>query len=190
MSEPSLEERKRFWLWNYANTSFESALEACGIFERESARASSKALTAILAGIVVTYAKPFMRCHGVGELPDEFVPSGLRRFHDPVMNFRHKLFAHLDSINFHDDQDSVGNLNNISIRKNKNGEWSVHVGTILPTPLYHELHMRELCERMLEKAGYHLDRFNARYVAKRTLKPGKYLLNIDAKDLRAFVPIK
>ena len=189
MSEPSLEERKSAWLWNYAHTCFQATLAGCDFYERESDQKSADGLSVLFTGLVVTYAKPFTRCHGVGALPLVVVPPELLKYHEATMDFRNKLFAHLDAANFVPDDSSFGNLNRVTVEKNGLGKWVVSHSSIEIAPLYRELRIRELAEKMLRKADYYMDRFNERFVAARAFKPGRYILNVDPADTRAFIRI-
>lgn len=61
-----------------------------------------EAYPGLVAGVVVTYARPFTNSYGLGPLPKEFsqVPivngNAMQDVHDWVMSMRHKLYAHYE----------------------------------------------------------------------------------------------
>lgn len=182
----SIEERRRAWLWHYALMSFQAAIDACDIFDREKAVATRPALEALFTAIIVTYAKPFTTCHGVGKLPaEQIVPIEFQKYHSLIIEYRHKLFAHVDAVNFLPDDKSFGNLNRVLIEKTS-GDWSV--SRFFPRDLPATLRIREIATVMKEKASYHVDKFATRYILPNTLGPGDYELNVNPNDSRVFIP--
>lgn len=83
---------------------------ACFCFERAGALAQHMADTNLakesplyspmMAGVVVTYARPFVPCYGLGSLPVEFsrlADVDLKSTHDDLIAARHRLYAHTDA---------------------------------------------------------------------------------------------
>ena len=90
--------------------------------------ADSDLYTGCVAGIVVTYMRPFVGAYGIGSLGEEFL-----KFPDPVMGtlhdeirlLRNKVYAHHDSVSSKDKLPRDAYKTRITIRKNELGEWAL-----------------------------------------------------------------
>ena len=188
MAEPTLEENKTYWKWAFASICFR-AINSTLKHLKKNPSPDEDFGHVIVAGIIATYAKPFTKCHGVGNLDHRIIPQEHIKTHNTIMELRHKVIAHLDALNFQADDPTFGNINRVIIIKAKTGECDFSV--LLPsTNFIGNLPIQDLCSKLLLKADYHLRRFELKYTYKPELRPGKYLLNIDPNEPRAFVPQK
>jgi hypothetical protein len=144
----------------------------------------------LASGIIVTYAKPFSACYGVTPLPAKIVPQKYRKFHEVIMDLRNKAFAHIDAKGFQADDPTHGNINEVRVTFAK-ANYVVHVmmpsfRTIEPLPI------KPLCQTLLDKCTYHVDRFANKYLERqaKAVNSGEYKVSVDPNDNVAFVPAK
>ena len=69
MNIPSLQERKEFWSWGYANCAFEEVVEGCNFLFNAPKPIPYAPRKLLIAGIVATYARPFTASHGAHTIP-------------------------------------------------------------------------------------------------------------------------
>ncbi len=189
MSTPSLDERKEFWLWNYARHCFKHVIQSLDFLEKSATTPPDPVRRVLTTGIVVTYAKPFTSCHGVQRLREDVVPNEHKNLHQAMMGFRHKMMAHIDAEDFQPDDPSFGNINQVRVTV-YSGHYTAHVMAPDSDLLTEALELKGLARQLLEKADYHKSKFAKRYIARASLPSGEYLLSIDPKDSVAFVPAK
>ena len=186
MTQPTLEECKAYWRWVYAVaclTKVKSSIEH--INQNPISNADVEFI--LFAGIITTYSKPFIKCHGVGCLDQKIVPKKLQKSHEVVLDFRNKTVAHIDAINFRADDPSFGNINRVVINIEK--ENYGYTASLIDAYKTLKDQIHELCCKIIQKADYHTSRFEKKYIAKSGLKRGNYLLNIDSQDKRPFIPL-
>ena len=140
------------------------------------------------AGLIVTYAKPFTKCHGAGSLEEKMIPAKDRKIHEHLLDLRHKTVAHLDAVNFRADDKQFGNINQVRLKSTKDGyEFS---GILLPLDMDRSKVMRNIATTLINKLDYHIDRFTRKYVDGNSLKPDEYTLNLDPSKPEPFLPAK
>ena len=142
----------------------------------------------LFAGVCATYAKLFLRCHGVGSLPDNVVPAQHLQHHKQLLDLRHKALAHLDALNFQADDPQIGNLNEVRLILAK-GQYPIEIRNLSPDTLKPTL-TKALCRELLDKCDYHIGKFTRKYAENTRLGSGEYKLTIDPKDQVPFIPVK
>jgi hypothetical protein len=186
MTQPTLEERKIYWRWTYAAKCFVSVKTSME-YIRKNPISDPDVAAIFLAGVITTYAKPFIKSYGVGFFDEKIIPTELLKVHRHILDLRHKAYAHIDAVDYKADDPEFGNINQVVIWKDKS---SYGFQIILQNSIddLKTLKIHDLCCKLLEKSEYHTSRFERKFVSVPELRPGKYLLNIDPQDARAFIP--
>jgi len=183
---PNLEERRNFWLWTYASDAFKEVVSTWDAFMAIRRQLSEPVQKTLTAGLLVTYAKPFLPCHGVGKLPESVIPTALLNAHKALLDLRHKSFAHLDASNYQSSDPNIGNVNQVRLAQTKE---HYKIEFITPSPdILIKCKIRALAAMLSDKATYHTDKFIEKYIHKLRLKPGEYRLSLDPIDNTPFVP--
>jgi len=95
-TDPKLLSFKRL---NLADLSFKQA-EALAAYIRDTRPDPTQLLySPMVAGLVITYMRPFVQSDGLGMLPDDFAifpDQDLTDMHNQIKESRHKLYAHRD----------------------------------------------------------------------------------------------
>jgi hypothetical protein len=184
-TRPSPKERQEYWLWCYASEAFRQVIASWDFLEKSTDSLPADVRSIISAGILVTYAKPFLRCHGVGCLPDTVIPKHLRTVHSFLIELRHKTMAHLDASNFQAPKGGLGNILQLRLFRNS-GTWDI--AFIKPSEnILRGCRIRELTVLLFEKAEYHVDKFTRKYVEKLNLPKGEYVLSLNPNDIEPFI---
>ena len=92
---PPRSERRTFWKYAYARSSFVETAIFLETFFRERPSFGSEQLKVHTIAILTTYARPFKQKEPV-RLDQSFVPAGYRTTHDWVIEHRDKSVAHRD----------------------------------------------------------------------------------------------
>lgn len=86
-----------------AQTAFRQARRLCEHMEQLKPDPKDELASSMMAGIVVSYVRPFLRSDGIGILPKKFSTftehPEFRRYHDILMEARHWVYAHRDNVN-------------------------------------------------------------------------------------------
>lgn len=187
MPTPTLKDRQDLWLWTYANHCFTQVVAACNFFLSPPATPVPKAIhRLVIAGAIATYGKPFTHWKGVGRLDESIVPRVHMSIHQELMDLRHMLIAHVDAERFQADDPTFGNINQVrlSMTKEHHEIMVTDVAVEFPRPDKAKQLSEYLESEMLQK----MRGFAEAYIADSCLPSGEYRLNIDPKELRAFVP--
>ena len=188
MNQPSLEERKMFWLQTYSQECFSTVANGCEYLISNADSRNESFFNIMSAGLLVTYAKPFTKCHGVGGLDEKMIPKTHLQKHQRFLDLRHKTVAHLDAINFQADDKDFGNINQVRLKSTQD-EYEI-IAILLPLNIDDVKDMKQIASTLRRKIVYHTDKFTRKYVAGNPLKPGEYILNIDPKTPELFLPAK
>ena len=188
MNQPTIEERKLFWLQSYSQECFFTVTNGCDYLIRNADSRNESFFRMMSAGLLVTYAKPFTKCHGVGGLDEKMIPEEFMKTHQHFLDLRHKTVAHLDAINFQTDDKEFGNINQVRLKCTKDG--FEFIGILLPLGVDEVKKMKKIATILEKKIAYHVEKFTKKYVARSPLKPGEYILNIDPNKPELFLPAK
>jgi len=90
-------ERKQWWLYCYAVTSMEKAVDTCEILIAECPDNRHRLFPALSLAVHTFYARPFKKSRRVGQLPDDIVPQSARGIHHWLVHFRDAVFSHTDA---------------------------------------------------------------------------------------------
>ena len=183
--EPSLDERKRLFVWAYARQSFEHAHKTARFLASATSPLPEDVERILFVGMVVTYARPFTSCRGLDKMIVDVIPKRFLNLHKELLDTRNKEAGHLDALGYEPDNSDFGNINQVRVRIKRGYTEIVVFRTSLP-----QGEIGELSKLLYEKACYHVERFRAKYIEKSTLRPGEYRLNIDPKDSRSFIKIQ
>jgi hypothetical protein len=185
MSTPSLQDRKDFFKWTYARQSFWQVHKGSQFLASPPVALSEEVTRILLIGLIVTYARPFTGCHGLGTIPaKDVVPPEYENLHDELMAWRHKQGAHLDAVDYHADDPTFGNINQVRIRIKPGLSEIVVFSTYCPQDK-----LSHLAQKLYDKAVYHVEKFRTKYIEKSNLRRGEYRLNIDPVDPRPFIKL-
>ena len=97
MEDPTIDERKRWWLLCYAITSMEKAIRTCELIAKHCATNSDPLFQPLSLSVHAYYMRPFKRSNGVGKLPTDLVPEGSKGIHSWLEHFRDGVMSHLDA---------------------------------------------------------------------------------------------
>jgi hypothetical protein len=184
-AEPSLDERKQFFMWAYARQSFHDVHKSARYLAAPPAPLSKEVKRMLFIGIVVTYARPFSQCHGLEKMLVDVVPKRFANLHRELMDMRNKEAGHIDAVGYEPTGSEFGNINQVRIAI-KPCYSEIHVfSTDIPTG-----EIRELSQQLYDKAVYHVERFRTKYIEKSNLSRGEYRLNIDSSDPRSFIKLE
>jgi hypothetical protein len=186
MTNPTLEERKNYWKWVYATKCFEQ-VKSSFKFIRQNPNLDQDVAWVFISGIVVTYSKPFTASYGVGVFDERIISRHLLKDHNQILDFRHRIFAHIDAVNFKADDPNFGNLNQVVISKGRK-KYGCTLNLIDAVGFLQKIKIDELCCDLIRRADYQMRRFERKYVAVREFPTGDYLLNIDPQKTEAFIP--
>ncbi len=86
-----------------AQTAFRQAKRLCEHMEKLEIDQKDELASSMMSGIVVSYARPFLRSDGIGPLPNKYSlfeeSSGFGRYHDILIEARNWVYAHRDNVN-------------------------------------------------------------------------------------------
>jgi len=184
MKTPTLNERRQAWLWAYAKTNFRLVMEACELLEQADSSGqpmSYQERYVLEAGIIATYGRLVAAgCHGAGKLDinEIAVSAELRKLHADVVDFRHKLVAHLDAVGFDADKPETGNINQVRIVVGPEREW--YIGCLQSKGhLFSPVELKALSQAWHEEAVKRCEAFCDKWSAEFSWKPGQYILNLE-----------
>jgi hypothetical protein len=138
----------------------------------------------------VNYAKPFTHWKGVEKLDEVIVPKEYIETHNELMKYRHTIYAHLDSNPF--PVGEFGPPSQVRVLQVLNGEY-------LRRTLYAtDFHVRfgkmpeviALCEKLVEKTSYHVNKLWNKHHGGLDNKPGECVLNILDENGNMWIPDK
>lgn len=103
MKEKSLHKKRALQRLTLAQTAFRQARSLCEHMEQMKIESSEEIASAMMAGIVVSYVRPFVRNDGIGPLPKKYSEfeegSPYKRIHNIMLEARHWVYAHRDNRN-------------------------------------------------------------------------------------------
>ena len=184
MNIPSLQERKEFWAWGYANCAFEEVVEGCNFLSNSRIPIPYALRRILIAGIVATYARPFTASHGGHTIPKTVVPKEHLALHQQLMDVRHKEIAHVDAQNYLSDDEHFGNINQVRIRVRNGRNTLSAISSDPPIP-----QVKHLALILLEKAEYHVGKFRRKYIHSARLADGEYRLSLEESTSSPFIKV-
>lgn len=96
MEEPTIAERKQWWLLNYAVTSMDKAINACDLIAQHCTTNADPLFQSLSLAVHAFYARPFKSNGAAGKLPREIVPEGAKGIHSWLEHFRDGVMSHID----------------------------------------------------------------------------------------------
>lgn len=103
MEKRLLHKKKLLHRMTLAQTAFRQASRLCEHMEKMKIGTHDELASAMMAGIVVSYIRPFIRSDGIGPLPRKYSKfekgSPYKRIHDTILEARHWVYAHRDNLN-------------------------------------------------------------------------------------------
>src|SRR5439155_6332737 len=103
MKEPLLQKKRSLQRLTLAQTAFRQARSLCEHMEQMKVDSHEELASAMMAGIVVSYVRPFIRSDGIGPLPKKYSEfeegSPYKRIHNIMLEARHWVYAHRDNLN-------------------------------------------------------------------------------------------
>lgn len=97
MEEPTLDERKRWWLLCYAITSMEKAIDSCNMIAEHCPDNRHPLFQHLSLSVHTYYARPFVRSAVVGSLSSTLIPEDAKGIHSWLRHFRDGVMAHIDA---------------------------------------------------------------------------------------------
>ena len=97
MEEPTIDERKRWWLLCYGMTSMEKALSACDLLLEHCPDNRHPLFQPLSVAVHAYYVRPFKRNRAVGKLPETMIPASSIAIHHWLEDFRDSVMAHIDA---------------------------------------------------------------------------------------------
>ncbi len=86
-----------------AQTAFRQAKRLCEHMEKLNLDPGDELASSMMSGIVVSYARPFLRSDGIGSLPKKYASfeqdPAFGKYHGILMEARHWVYAHRDNVN-------------------------------------------------------------------------------------------
>ncbi len=116
------------------------------------------------------------------------VPQQFRKTHDVLIDYRNKYFAHVDPKDFQADDSTFGNINQIRVRFTKE-DYEFSMISLDVNGLIDFSAVKRLCTLLGDKVKYHTGKFCRKYERKNNLPSGGYIVSVDPKEPRAFVPV-
>jgi len=103
MNEKLLHQKRALQRLTLAQTAFRQAKALCEHMEQLQLEPHQEIASAMMAGIVVSYVRPFVRNDGIGQLPKRYSEfengSPFEKIHNTMLEARHWVYAHRDNQN-------------------------------------------------------------------------------------------
>lgn len=103
MNEKYLHQKRALQRFTLAQTAFRQVRALCEHMEQLKLDPHEEIASAMMAGIVVTYVRPFIRSDGIGHLPKRYSEfdkdSPFENIHKTMLEARHWVYAHRDHKN-------------------------------------------------------------------------------------------
>ena len=103
MNDKYLHQKRALQRLTLAQTAFRQARSLCEHMEQLKLDPHEEIASAMMAGIVVTYVRPFVRSDGIGHLPKRYSEfekdSPFKNIHKTMLEARHWIYAHRDNQN-------------------------------------------------------------------------------------------
>ncbi len=103
MKEKLLLKKRALRRLTLAQTAFRQARFLCEHMEQAKVESHEEIASAMMAGIVVSYVRPFIRNDGIGPLPRKYSEfeegSPYKGIHNTMLEARHWVYAHRDNCN-------------------------------------------------------------------------------------------
>lgn len=137
----------------------------------------------IMSGIVVIYARPFMRADGLGELDKKFESFSDNIFqstHDTMMKTRHEMAAHRDLVNTVAVNPDGSDHHMFTVNLNFDGRGSYTYGVV--EPYYRDINLPKiisLCDHQIARVNKDSHNTIDQLNKGRRLKAGTYVLGDD-----------
>lgn len=146
--------------------------------------------SACCAGIVVTYARPFLASDGLGPLPSQFgngFPSAeMAELHEDVLTIRNRVFAHRDLVKtqgmrLHPESEPVLFESHIIISPSASGKKAaIHSQPALLYLLPDRLPgIVKLCDFQIERASKEAVEILRNLAGTKSYRPGRYTVGKD-----------
>jgi hypothetical protein len=131
----------------------------------------------LLTALYIFYGRPFKQRRNV-RLPDTMIPDRFMKLHRTLIDLRDKAFAHIDYGGI--PEKGIDEFNRVLIRID-NGAASVGVATLIP----HGLQLKDvifLCDELLAKCSYHLQKIWDKSIKDSYPKDGDYEVDLQEGD--------
>lgn len=168
----------------FADLTFRQAHLLCTHIESLGPRNIANLWVPLLAGVVVTYMKPFGRCDGLGPLPATFsqFPAGSphKQTHEDIADGRNWTYAHRDALNAPkllssaEDQQAISEV----VLHFTKGPTTIYTSE----PAWHPetiFRIRELCAFQSSRVGADMRPLVLSLAGNKSYKAGKYVLGRD-----------
>jgi hypothetical protein len=168
----------------FAELTFRQAHLLCNHIESLGPRNIANLWMPLLAGVIVTYMKPFGRCDGLGPLSGSFshFPAGSlhKQTHEDIARGRDWTYAHRDVLNAPKllstpkDRQAIAEV----VLHFTKGSTTIHIRE----PAWHPetiFRIRELCEFQSSRVGAEMKSLFITLAGNKSYKPGKYVLGRD-----------
>jgi hypothetical protein len=103
MNDKFLHQKRALQRFTLAQTAFRQARALCEHMEKLKLGPHEEIASAMMAGIVVSYVRPFVRNDGIGHLPKRYSEfekgSPFESIHKTMLEARHWVYAHRDNQN-------------------------------------------------------------------------------------------
>ncbi len=103
MNDKLLHQKRALQRLTLAQTAFRQARALCQHMERLKLEPHEEIASAMMAGIVVSYVRPFVRNDGIGQLSKRYSEfekgSPFEKIHNTMLEARHWVYAHRDNQN-------------------------------------------------------------------------------------------
>jgi|SRR3989344_7020879 len=103
MNDKLLHQKRALQRLTLAQTAFRQARALCEHMEKLKLEPHEEIASAMMAGIVVSYVRPFVRNDGIGHLPRRYSEfekgSPFEKIHNTMLEARHWVYAHRDHQN-------------------------------------------------------------------------------------------
>ena len=180
--QPSSEERKQWWLFCYAITSMDKAIECCRLVKLHCFDNRHELYEPLIVAAHSNYARPFGPNHGAGKLNEETVPSALIPIHRWIIDFRNKVLSHTSAL--HHEQANRPMHDVVCKRSGQNHEYSTSCP--MPTIESYEDFANHCCiMRKMFRAK--ILEFEKKYSHLMPSQDGDFLLSLD-ESLDLFIP--
>lgn len=177
--------RQEYWKYQLAKFCFLGAENLCDRMIKESISREDDVFYQLMLSTIVLYARPFKQ-RPPFRFPAMLVPEKLRVCHEYLIMLRDKTVAHTDA----DSPALEGNLlNKIILTVLENG--SIISGIEGPSPSPPQLkEIRDLIHIMRRKALYYVSKIWKKHMAKETIAPGRYEVNLEKGKGSLLVPYR
>ena len=96
MEEPTIDERKRWWLLYYGITSMEKAIKSCDLIAQHCTTNGDPLFQPLSLAVHAFYARPFKGNGKAGSLPRDLVPDEAKGIHSWLEHFRDGVMVHVE----------------------------------------------------------------------------------------------